>query len=64
MKTMRIVQFLNVRDSLKAIPDAKLLTFSELQEKLKEVPKGISLARYTAMVVSIAKGNTLFDDAD
>lgn len=65
MKTNRIVQFLYVRDLLKIIPDIASLTFPEVQERLVEKkPPKISLARFTAMVISFSKGNTNFGDAD
>jgi hypothetical protein len=65
MKTMRTVQFLHVRDSIKAVPNCACLSFSELAERLRNrVMKGVSLERYTAMVLSFAKGHTTWDDSD
>jgi len=75
----RVVQLVYVRDSIKAIPNCTTIAFVELQEKLqpllhtqldkatpfqKKVIQSISPARYAAMVLSVARGHTTWDDCD
>jgi hypothetical protein len=65
MKTRRTIQLLHVRDSIKSIPNCAGLSFYELFDKLKDRIKveGVSPERYTAMVLSFAKGHTSWEDS-
>lgn len=66
MKTQRTIQFLHVRSTIKSIADIGSLSFQEAKEKLQnKVISGVSLERYTAMVLSVARGHTCYSqDSD
>lgn len=56
-----MLQFLHVRNSLKSVVDINILSFQEMKDKLQnKVMSGVSLERYVAMALSVARGHSSF----